>query len=226
MKSGRCGRKTLKVDASASPQSEPRPSANLPAQGAERTHMPATAPGAQAFTGSLRRWLPRQLRTGVRTEPALGYVRGSLLWLVILIQALVTSVAGAGLNSTILDTPEPAQAPAKADADVCRDRAGFDTLGEPLSAADAAIRNATTSRTALAALEARRRVAAGVIRDVARYETASSWGADIKPRLIAALKRTVRADQALLDGKIDQQMWLKERDELHQVADDLVAPIC
>jgi hypothetical protein len=38
--------------------------------------------------------------------------------------------------------------------------------------------------------------------------------------------RTVRADRAYLDGKIDWQTWLNEKDELNQVADDLSAPIC
>jgi hypothetical protein len=89
-----------------------------------------------------------------------------------------------------------------------------------------AINNATTARTVTAAVAARIPVTTGVIRELERYETASSWGASVKKRLIAGLKRISRADEAFLDGKIDAAMWHEERDELRPVANELVAPTC
>ncbi len=176
---------------------------------------------------SLRRWLPRRLHTGAGADPALGYARGSLVWLVFLIPAVMTSAAQAVLDSTILATPEPAlAAPERAAADICRDRDGLSAVGEPFSAASAAINDATAPRTVRAAVARRIPVTTSVIRELERYETASSWGADIKNRLIAGLERILRADAAYLDGKISAVMWFEERAKLLPVTDDLVAPTC
>jgi hypothetical protein len=42
---------------------------------------------------SARRWLPRRLRSGVQTEPVLGSVRGSWLWIWLFISAALISVS-------------------------------------------------------------------------------------------------------------------------------------
>ena len=174
---------------------------------------------------SLRRWLPLRLRTGARAEPGLGYVRGSLVWVAFLVPAIVTAVGGVALDSAVLDDPEPAlAAPARAAPVVCRDQAGLAALTRPLTAAEIAVREAT-SRTVVAAWEERIRAATGLVRELERYETESSWGAEVKPRLIAALQRSVRADRAYLGRKIDERRWQEEREELRHVSDDLAAPV-
>ncbi len=48
----------------------------------------------------------------------------------------------------------------------------------------------------------------------------------MRTRLIAALRRTVRADRAYLDREIDWKKWRAEYHELSRVADDLNKPIC
>ncbi len=45
-------------------------------------------------------------------------------------------------------------------------------------------------------------------------------------RLIAALVRTVRADQAYLAREIDGKTWVSVRLQLNHVADDVAKPIC
>jgi hypothetical protein len=173
---------------------------------------------------SLRRWLPRRLRSGRSEGPTLGYARGSLLWVTMLVPALVSSV-----GTAVLAAPEPVAAPARAADDVCRDQAGLEALIVPVYAADwvrdRAVLRGTRGR-ALAAFERLARVATGAVHGLERYQPRGSWGAAMKKRLIAALARTVRADRALLDRKIDGMTWASERRHLNTVGDDLAKPIC
>ena len=74
--------------------------------------------------------------------------------------------------------------------------------------------------------ERRTRVATGAVHALERYQAHSSWGAAMKQRLIAALVRTVRADQAYLAREIDGKTWVSERLQLNAVADDVAKPTC
>jgi TIR domain len=170
----------------------------------------------------LRRWLPRRIG-GERSErPSLGYARGSLLWVTMLIPALVSSVATAVLAAP----PTPAELAAD---DMCRDRAGIEALATPAYAADQARHQAVmrgTREQAIAAFERRTRVTTDAVQALERYQAHSSWGAATKQRLAAALVRTVRADQAYLAGEIDAKTWASERVQLIPVADSVSEPTC
>jgi hypothetical protein len=48
----------------------------------------------------------------------------------------------------------------------------------------------------------------------------------MRARLIAALRRTIRADRAYVRGETDPTAWRAEYRELSRVADELVEPIC
>jgi TIR domain len=171
---------------------------------------------------SLRRWLPRRIRSGRSVRPSLGYARGSLLWVTMLVPALVGSVGIAVLAAP----PTPIELAAD---DVCRDRAGLEALSMPVYAADQARHRAIlrgTREQAIAAFERRTRVATGAVHALERYQAHSSWGAAIKKRLIAALVRTVQADHAYLAREIDGKTWVSERLQLNPVADDVAKPIC
>jgi len=75
----------------------------------------------------------------------------------------------------VLDVSEPAvTAPAMAPADVCCDRSELEGLAPPPSVADSAIVKATSPTSVVSALKGRIRAATGVIRELERYETASS----------------------------------------------------
>jgi hypothetical protein len=171
---------------------------------------------------SLRRWLPRRMR-GERSErPRLGYARGSLLWVTMLVPAIVGSVGTAVLAAP----PEPVELAAD---DVCRDRAGLEALSMPVYAADQARHQAVlhgTREQAIAAFERRTRAATGAVHALERYQAHSSWGAAMKQRLAGALVRTVRADQAYLAREIDGKTWASERLQLNPVAEDVSKPIC
>jgi hypothetical protein len=171
---------------------------------------------------SLRRWLPRRIR-GERSErPRLGYARGSLLWVTMLVPAIVSSVGTAVLAA-------PAKPIELAADNVCRDRAGLEALSMPVSAADQARHRAIlrgTREQAIAAFERRTHVATGAVHALERYQAHTGWGAAMKKRLIAALVRTVRADQAYLAREIDGKTWVSERLQLNAVADDMAKPIC
>jgi TIR domain len=170
----------------------------------------------------LRRWLPRRIG-GERSErPRLGYARGSLLWLTMLVPAIVRSVGTAVLAAP----PKPIELAAD---NMCRDRAGLEALSMPVYAADQARHRAIldgTREQAIAAFERRTRAATGAVHALERYQAHSSWGAAMKQRLIAALARTVRADQAYLAREIDGKTWVSERLQLNAVADDVATPIC
>jgi hypothetical protein len=152
---------------------------------------------------SLRRWLPRRIR-GERSErPRLGYARGSLLWVTMLVPAIVSSVGTAVLAAP----PKPIELAAD---DVCRDRAGLEALSNPVAAADQARHRAIlggTREQAIAAFERRTRVATGAVHALELFQARSSWGAAMQQRLTAALVRTVRADQAYLAREIDGKTW-------------------
>jgi hypothetical protein len=171
---------------------------------------------------SLRRWLPHRIR-GERSErPGLGYARGSLFWVTMLVPAIVSSV-----GTAVLAAP-PERVELAAD-NVCRDRAGLEALSMPVYEADQARHRAVlggTREQAIAAFQRRNRVATRAVHALERYQAHSSWGADMKQRLAAALARTVRADQAYLAGEIDGKTWASERLELNPVADEVAKPIC
>jgi hypothetical protein len=170
----------------------------------------------------LRRWLPRRIG-GERSErPRLGYARGSLLWLTMLVPAIVRSVGTAVLAAP----PKPIELAAD---NMCRDRAGLEALSMPVYAADQARHRAIldgTREQAIAAFERRTRAATGAVHALERYQAHSSWGAAMKQRLTAALVRTIRADQAYLAREIDGKTWVSERLQLNAVADDVATPIC
>ena len=174
---------------------------------------------------SLRRWLPRRLHTGPPAQPTLGYVRGSLLWLTMLVPGLICSVGTAVLAAP----PEPVAAPARAADDVCRDRAGLEALLVPAYAADEARHRAVmqgTREEAIAAFRRRIRVATGAVHALEQYQPHGEWGAEMRTRMVAALARTIRADRAYLDRKIDGKTWASERLHLNPVADDINKPLC
>jgi hypothetical protein len=176
---------------------------------------------------SLRRWLPRQSGRPPGQQ-TLGSPRGSLLWLTMLVPLLLSTVVEAVL------VPAPTQAPASsaltrpaatAPAPVCRDRTRLDALGTPLHAAELALARAT-KKTVAAAFVRRTRVARSAAHNVEGYEPSSKWGAQMKARLIAALRRTVRADQAYLHRQLSFKQWRAEYRDLDRVADDLFKPVC
>jgi hypothetical protein len=139
-----------------------------------------------------------------------------------LVPAIVSSVGTAVLAAP----PDPTELVA---GDVCRDRAGLEALTMPVYAADQARHRAVLNGTraqAIAAFEQRTRVATGAVNALERYQAHGSWGAATKQRLVAALVRTVRADQAYLAGEIDGPAWVSERLQLNAVADDVAAPVC
>ena len=171
---------------------------------------------------SLRRWLPRRIGGDRSERPRLGYARGSLLWVTMLVPAIVSSVATAVLAA-------PAKPIELAADNVCRDRAGLEALSMPVAAADQARHRAIlqgTREQAITAFERRTRVATGAVHALERYQAHSSWGAAMQQRLIAALVRTVRADQAYLAREIDGKTWVSERLQLNAVADDMATPTC
>jgi hypothetical protein len=173
----------------------------------------------------LRRWLPRRLHATRPEQPTLGYARGSLLWVTMLVPALF-SAATTGVFSP---PPEPVAAPALAAGDVCRDRAGLDALGKPMRAADLAIHRAAQHGPPAAVRTAFARripVRAGVVRALEDYEPQGSWGAAMKKRLVAVLARSVRADRGLLHREITSQAWSAAQRPLERAIDDLAKPIC
>lgn len=176
---------------------------------------------------SLRRWLPRRIGRPPGEE-TLGSPRGSLLWLTMLVPLVVTAVAEAIL------VPAPTQAPASsaptrpaatAPAPVCRDRAGLEAFSGPLHAASVALAHAT-KETVAAAFVRRTRVARSVVRNLKGYKPSSKWGAQMQARLIAALRRTVRADEAFRHRRMAFKKWRAEYRDLNRAADDLFTPVC
>jgi hypothetical protein len=162
---------------------------------------------------TLRRWLPRRTRIGAAAEPTLGSVRGSLEWLTMLVPALVSAV---GLS--VLNASQPvgaATAPVTAPSDVCRDHAGLNEFGKPFTAAQGA-----------ATAPERIPLYARIVRELAAFKPSSSWGADVKRRLIAGLERRIRADRSWLRREITNRRWVLEQHELDRAIDDLNAAIC
>jgi hypothetical protein len=176
---------------------------------------------------SLRRWLPRRIGRPPGEE-TLGSPRGSLLWLTMLVPLLVTAVAEAVLVPAPAQTPAgsaPTRPAATAPAPVCRDRAGLEAFSGPLHAASVALAHATKD-TVAAAFVRRTRVARSVVRNLEGYKPNSKWGAQMQARLIAALGRTVRADEAFRHRRMALKKWRAEYRDLNRAADDLFKPAC
>ena len=172
---------------------------------------------------TLRQWLPRRTRSGQAGQATLGHSRGSHLWLMMLVPGLVAWVA----TGILVPPPTPVRAaPAVAAVDVCRDQAGLEAFASPLPAAEQAIAHAPTQIAVAAAVRRRTRVAVGVVRALEGYQPNGAWGAAMRLRLIAALRRTMRADRAYLRSETDQMAWRAEYRELSRVADELAEPIC
>jgi hypothetical protein len=160
---------------------------------------------------------------GAPAEPALGSVRGSLAWLMVLISVLTTAVTETFITIAI---PKPvAAAPPTTPADVCRDRAGLEAFSKPLNAADSAVQKAT-GQAFFAAFEHRVRVKMSIVHELEGYKPSGRWGADMKTQLIAGLERTVRADRAVIRHEISAQRWGREYDEFTRAAEAVNAPIC
>jgi hypothetical protein len=171
---------------------------------------------------SLRRWLPRRVRTARSGPATLGCARGSLLWVTMLVPAVIASAGTAVLAA-------PAKPVDPVAENVCRDRAGLRAIMGPAYGADQARHRAVMTGTreqALAAFDRRIRAANRAVNALGRYQARGTWGADMKERLIAALARTVRADRAYLARRIDWKAWAAERVKFIPVDDDLEEPVC
>jgi hypothetical protein len=172
---------------------------------------------------SLRRWLPRRVRKARSEQPTLGSVRGSLLWVMMFVPAVLSSAGTAVLAAP----PKPVEVTA---GDVCRDQGELQAFQQPIREAELAIHRAATrhapSATFLAAFRRRIRARAGAAKALEEYESHGSWGAAMQKRLIAALALGVRADRALLQRRIASKAWVAAQRPLELAYDDLAKPVC
>jgi TIR domain len=170
---------------------------------------------------SLRAWLPSRAAVGTPRQTTLGAARGSWPLWVAVTPLFLGLVSASGFTS-----PEPTldTLPTTVDDGVCLDQAGLEALAAPLGAVNNQL--GVTIMDTRSYVEARVQAADTVLADLERYEPIGSWGADMKARLTVALDRSVRADHAFLDLRIDVAAWEAEHDELRRTVDDFTAPLC
>ena len=166
---------------------------------------------------SLQRWLPDRLRVRSPATPTLGYARGSRAFLAFVVPALLTSA-----GTALFDSREQADSPAAVAADICHDSHSIDAVA--VRYANAAVpTTGATRQTIVAALDRRIRLIDEVNRELDRLELRTSWGVDIRTRLIAAFERVGRAERAYRRTGRAGAEWFRARGALGRTGKELEA---